>query len=117
MQACGLPGSSSLITEDPMSHTDLGQPDLAALRATAADAEFAEAEAGIASACGYPLAGTDPLASLVRDLARSLTEAGYTMNAALGCVLTAFGYQVARFGCGGAWLVTGRRRRGTGAGR
>ena len=33
------------------------------------------------------------------------------MNAALGGVLTAFGYQVAPFGCGGAWLVTGRRRR------
>jgi hypothetical protein len=39
------------------------------------------------------------------------------MNAVLWCVLTAFGYQVARFGCGGAWLVTGRRRRGTGAAR
>jgi hypothetical protein len=97
-----------------MSHTDLGQPDLAALRAAAGDAEFAEAAAGLGSSCGYPLTGTGPLA---RDLARSLTEAGYTMNAALRCVLTAFGYQVARFGCVGAWLVTGRRRRGTGAGR
>ena len=29
----------------------------------------------------------------------------------------AFGYQVAQFGSGGAWLVTGRRRRRTGAGR
>ena len=28
-----------------MSHTDLGQPDLAALCAAAGDAEFAEAEA------------------------------------------------------------------------
>jgi hypothetical protein len=100
-----------------MSHTDLGQPDLAALRAAAGDAGFADAEAGPVSACGYPLAGTYPPASLARDLARSLTEAGYTMNAALGCVLTAFGYQVARFGCRGAWLVTVRRRRGTGAGR
>ena len=44
-----------------MSHTDLGQPDLAALRAAAGDAEFAEAEAGLVSACGYPLGGTDPL--------------------------------------------------------
>jgi hypothetical protein len=96
-----------------MSHTDLGQPDLAALRALAGDAEFAEAEAGPASPCGYPLTGADPLA---RDLARSLTEAGFRTNAALGCVLTALGYQVTRFGCG-AWLVTGRRRRGTGAGR
>ena len=99
-----------------MSHTDLGQPDLAALRAAAGETEFADAdaEAGSVSSCGYPLTVADPLA---RALARSLTEAGYTMNAALGCVLTAFGYQVARFGCGGAWLVTGRRRRGTGAGR
>ena len=96
-----------------MSHTDPGQPDLAALRATAGGTGFAEAVAGLGSSCGYPLTGADPLA---RDLARSLTEAGYTMNAALGCVLTALGYQVAWFGCGGAWLVTGRRR-GTGAGR
>jgi len=98
-----------------MSHTDLGQPDLAALRAAAEDAESAAAEeARLVSACGYPLADTGPLA---RDLARSYTKAGFTMNAALGCVLTAFRYQVARFGCGGTWLVTSRRRWGTGAGR
>ena len=39
------------------------------------------------------------------------------MNVALGSVLAAFGYQVAPFGSGGAWLVTGRRTRGTGAGQ
>ena len=155
-----------------MSHTDLGQPDLAALRAAAGDAEFAEAEARLVSSCGYPLADVGPLA---RDLARSLTEAGLSlhhcathdplyrlggvcllpvpaeagtgqggisvswtthdlllrdqrryrtyqdahqaMNAALGRVLTAFGYQLAPFGSGGAWLVTGRPSRGTGAGQ
>jgi hypothetical protein len=156
-----------------MSHTDLGQPDLAALRAAAEDAESAAAEeARLVSACGYPLADTGPLA---RDLARSLTEAGLSlhhcaahdplyrlggvcllpvpteagtgqsgisvswtthdlllrdqrryptyqdahqaMNAALGRVLTVFGYQVAPFGSGGAWLVTGRRSRGTEAGQ
>ena len=155
-----------------MSHTDLGQPDLAALRAAAGDAEFAEAEARLVSACGYPLADAGPLA---RDLARSLTEAGLSlhhcaahdplyrlggvcllpvpaeagtgwggisvswtthdlllrdrcryriyrdthqaMNVALGSVLTAFGYQVAPFGSGGAWLVTDSRTRGTGAGQ
>ena len=43
-----------------MSHTDLGQPDLAALRAAAGDAEFAEAEAGLVSACGYRLGGATP---------------------------------------------------------
>src|ERR1039457_1363166 len=153
-----------------MSHTDLGQPDLAALRAATGDAESAEAEAGPVSSCGYPLTGADPLA---RDLARSLTEAGFTlhhcathdplyrlgrvcllrvsaeagggqsgisvswttydllmrdqrrhrayrdtrqaMNAALGCVLAAFGYQVARFGGGGAWRAPRpRRKRGAG---
>ena len=155
-----------------MSHTDLGQPDLAALRAAAEDAEFAEAEARLVSSRGYPLAGVSPLA---RDLARSLTEAGLSlhhcathdllyrlgevcplpvpaeagtgqggisvswtthdlllrdqrryriyrdahqaMNAALGRVLTAFGYQLAPFGSGGAWLVTGRRTGGTEAGQ
>ena len=147
-----------------MSHTDLGQLDLAALRAAAGDAEFAEAQAMLASA-----------GLLARDLARSLTEAGLTlhhcaaydplyrlggvcllpvsaetgtdqggisvswtthdlllrdqrryrtyqdahqaMNAVLGRVLTAFGYQLAPFGSGGAWLVTGRRSRGTEAGQ
>jgi hypothetical protein len=37
------------------------------------------------------------------------------MSTALGAVLRAFGYMVAPFGSGGAWLVTGRR--GTEAGR
>ena len=37
------------------------------------------------------------------------------MNTALGWVLRAFGYPIAPFGSGGAWLVTGRR--GTEAGR
>jgi hypothetical protein len=156
-----------------MSHTDLGQPYLAALRAAAGDAEFAEAVARPVSS-GYPLADAGPLA---RDLARSLTEAGFTlhhcatyhllyrlggvcllpvpaeartrqggisaswtshdlllrdqrryrtyrdthqaMNAALGHIQTAFGYQVciAPFGSGGAWLVTGHRTHGTEAGR
>jgi hypothetical protein len=155
-----------------MSHTDLGQPDLTALRAAAEDAEFAEAEAWLVSSPGYPLVGVSPLA---RDLGRSLTEAGLSlhhcathdplyrlggvcplpvpaeagtgqggisvsctthdlllrdqrryrtyqdahqaMNAGLGRVLTAFGYQLAPFGSGGVWLVTGRPSRGTGAGQ
>jgi hypothetical protein len=158
-----------------MSHTDLGQPDLAALRATAGNAESAEAEAGLLDSYGYRLGGADPLAPSARDTARSLTEAGltlhhcathdplyrlggvcllavppeagsgqggilvswtthdlllrdqcryriyqdthHTMNVALGSVLIAFGYQVASFGSGGAWLVTGRRTQGTEAGQ
>jgi hypothetical protein len=60
-----------------MSHTDLGQPDLAALRAAAGDAEFAEAEARLVSSRGYPLTGVSPLA---RDLARWLTEAGLSLH-------------------------------------
>jgi hypothetical protein len=156
-----------------MSHTDLDQPDLAAPRAAAGNAESAEAEARLLDNYGYRLSGADPLAPLARDIARSLTEASLTlhhcathhplyrlggicllavppetgtgpggisvswtthdllltdqrrsrtyqdshqaMNAALGSVLTAFGYQVAPFGSGGAWLVTGRHTRETGA--
>jgi hypothetical protein len=155
-----------------MSHTDLGQLDLAAPRAAAGDAEFVEAEARLISSRRYPLAGVGPLA---RDLARSLSEVGLSlhrcadhdplyrlggvcllpvsaaagtgqgwisvswtthdllrrdqrryrtyldthqaMNAALGRVLTAFGYQLASFGSGGAWLATGRRTRETEAGQ
>ena len=63
-----------------MSHTDLGQPDLAALRAAAGDAEFAESEARLVSSRGYPLAGVGPLAPLARNLARSLIEPGFTLH-------------------------------------
>lgn len=157
-----------------MSHTDLGQPDLAVLRA-AGNAEFAEAEDRLLNSYRYRLGGADPLASLAHDIARSLTEAGLplhhcathdplyrlggicllaipaeagtgqsgisvswtthdlllrdpcrygtyrdihqAMNVALRSILTAFGYQVVPFGSGGAWLVIGRRTRGTGAGQ
>ena len=44
-----------------MSHTDLGQPDLAALRAAAGDVEFAEAQSRLLSSYGYRLGDTDPL--------------------------------------------------------
>ena len=39
------------------------------------------------------------------------------MNAAPGGILAAFGYAVAPFGSGGAWLVTGRRGQDPEAGR
>lgn len=63
-----------------MSHTDPDQPDLTALRAVADGAEFTQAEAALTGAYGYRLDGTDPLVSLARDLARSLTEAGLTVH-------------------------------------
>src|SRR5271157_6044402 len=78
LAACPVPPRRSRRTS--MSHTDLGQPDLAALRAAAGDAESAEAEAGLASSRGCPLAGAGPMAPLARDLARSLTEAGFTLH-------------------------------------
>ena len=64
-----------------MSHTDLDQPDLAALRAAAGAAEFAEAEAGLGQHLRISAwTAADPLAPLARDLARSLTEAGFTLH-------------------------------------
>ena len=56
---------------------------------------------------------------LLRDQRRyrPYRDTHQAMNAALGRVLTAFGYQVAPFGSGGAWLVTGRPSRGTEAGQ
>src|SRR5271166_4032058 len=54
---------------------------------------------------------------LVLEWARYGTYAGtqQAMNTVPGGVLRAFGYPIAPFGSGGAWLVTGRR--GTEAGR
>src|SRR5690242_2344386 len=63
-----------------MSHTDLGQPDFAAPRAAAGNAEFAEAEAQLLESCGYRLGAADPLAPLALDVARSFTEAGLTLH-------------------------------------
>ena len=158
-----------------MSDTDLHQPDLGPLRAAAEGAELAQAVSALVRTDGYPLADSDPLAPLARDIARSLAEAGLAvhhcarhdplyrlggvcllpihaesgtgrsgiavswtthnlllsawdrystyrgthqiMNAALGGILHAFGYPVAQFGSGGAWLVTGYRSKETEARR
>jgi hypothetical protein len=116
-----------------MSHTDLGQPDLAALR-FAGDAEFAKADDPLYRLGGVSLlpvpaeAGTGrggiSVSWTTHDLPlrdqrryRTYRDTHQAINAALGRVLTAFGYQVAPFGSGGAWLVTGRRTGGTGAGQ
>ena len=50
------------------------------LRALAENAEFAEATARLADAYGRVLPADDPLAPLVRDIARALTEAGFTLH-------------------------------------
>ena len=63
-----------------MPDQEFERPDLAPLRAAASQAEFAEAVRGVLSADGYPLAEGDPPASLVRDVARSLIEAGFTLH-------------------------------------
>jgi hypothetical protein len=55
-------------------------PGLAPLRAAASQAESAEAFQGLLSADGYPLAEGDPLATPARDVARSLTRAGFTLH-------------------------------------
>ena len=158
-----------------MSDTDLHQPDLGALRPAAEGAELAHEGSGLVTTDGWPLADSDPLALLARDIARSLFESGLTvhhcarqdplyrlggvcllpihaesctgrsgiavswtthtlllsdwaryhtyrgtqqiMNAALGGILRTFGYPVAPFGSGGAWLVTGHRGGETGVQR
>ncbi len=55
-------------------------PDLGPLRALAENAELAEAVAQLADAYGRPLPVDDPLAPLARDIARALTEAGFTLH-------------------------------------
>lgn len=63
-----------------MPDTDLHQPSLGSLRAAAEAAELARAVSGLVSADGYRLAGSDPLAPLARDIARSMTEAGLSLH-------------------------------------
>jgi hypothetical protein len=58
----------------------LEPPDLGPIRALAETAEFAEAMARLGDAYGRPLSASDPLASLARDIARALTETGFTLH-------------------------------------
>ncbi len=55
-------------------------PDLGPLRAVAEGAELAEAASRLADAYGRPVPPSDPLAPLARDIARALTEAGFTLH-------------------------------------
>jgi hypothetical protein len=63
-----------------MSDTHLHQPDLGALRTVAEGAELAHAVSRLVTTDGWPLADSDPLAPLARDIARSLAEAGLTVH-------------------------------------
>ncbi len=67
-------------SEPSSSFENLAQPDLTSLRVIAERAEIAEAVRELRNAYGYPLADSDPLAPLAREIARSLTEAGFTLH-------------------------------------
>jgi hypothetical protein len=57
-----------------------GPPDLGPLRALAEREEFADAAGRLADAYGRPLRDDDPLRPLAADMARALTEAGFTLH-------------------------------------
>jgi hypothetical protein len=94
-----------------MSHTDLGQLDLAA---PYVGAESAGARAQVPGSYRYGLGSGGPLAPRARSIARSLI--GAAMSVALGRILTAFRCPLASSG-GCAWLAAGRRNQEPVAGR
>jgi hypothetical protein len=55
-------------------------PDLGPLRALAETQELADAAARLSDSYGHPLSAGDPLYPLARDIAHSLTEAGFTLH-------------------------------------
>jgi hypothetical protein len=64
-----------------MSDADFRQPDPGLMRAAAEVAELPHAVFGPATAYGYRLVGSDPLASLARRvMARSMTGAGLSVD-------------------------------------
>ncbi len=66
--------------ESSDSFENFARPDLASLRAVASRAELADAVRELRNAYGYRLSDSDPLAPLAREIARSLTEAGFTLH-------------------------------------
>jgi hypothetical protein len=58
----------------------LRAPDLGPLREAAEREELAEAEARLVGLSGDPLCLSDPQAPLAREVARALTEAGFTLH-------------------------------------
>jgi hypothetical protein len=63
-----------------MPDTDFSNPGPGPLRAAAEATELAYTASGLVGADERRLAGSDPLASLPRAIARSMTEAGLTMH-------------------------------------
>jgi hypothetical protein len=55
-------------------------PDLGPLRALAEREELADAVGRLADGFGYPLSDCDPLVPLAQEVARALTEAGFTLH-------------------------------------
>ena len=55
-------------------------PDLSPLRVLAERAELADAVSRLCDSYGRPLPADDPLAPLAHDVARALTEAGFTLH-------------------------------------
>jgi hypothetical protein len=68
------------VLESSGSFENFAQPDLTPLRALAERVEFASAAGELRNAYGYPLSDSDPLAPLAREIARSVTEAGFTLH-------------------------------------
>jgi hypothetical protein len=64
---------------EPGTHWE-DPPHLAPVRALAECEEFADAVCRLADGCGNRLRGTHPLRPLAAQLARSLTEAGFTLH-------------------------------------
>lgn len=62
------------------SFENLSRPDLSALRAVAERDELADAEHELRNVFGGPLPSADLLAPLAQEIARSLTEAGFTLH-------------------------------------
>jgi hypothetical protein len=68
------------VFESSGSFENFSQPDLTPLRAVAERVEFASAAGELRNAYGYPLSDSDPLTPLAHEIARSLTEAGFTLH-------------------------------------